>query len=104
MDPALAAERLAECAEMQDGITARRRRALVGTTARVLVDRPGVGRSHREAPEIDGIIRVPADLPAGTLTEMVITDAMGVDLEAMPVAAASGVGPGAGAAPVTGGR
>jgi ribosomal protein S12 methylthiotransferase len=104
VDPALAAERLAECAELQDGITARRRRALVGTTARVLVDRPGVGRSHREAPEIDGIIRVPAHLPAGTLTEMVITDAVGVDLEATPVAAAAGVGPGVGAAPVTGRR
>ena len=41
--PALVAERLAECGELQDAITARRRRALVGTTTRVLVDRPGVG-------------------------------------------------------------
>jgi ribosomal protein S12 methylthiotransferase len=92
VDPGLAAERLAECAELQDGITARRRRALVGTTARVLVDRPGVGRSHREAPEIDGVIRVPAEVPVGSLTEMVITAAVGVDLEAVPVSAGISVG------------
>jgi ribosomal protein S12 methylthiotransferase len=92
VDPGLAAERLAECAELQDGITARRRRALVGTTARVLVDRPGVGRSHREAPEIDGVIRVPAEVPVGSLTEMVITAAAGVDLEAVPLSAEMSAG------------
>jgi ribosomal protein S12 methylthiotransferase len=89
VDTGLAAERLAECTELQDEITARRRRALVGTTVQVLVDRPGVGRSHREAPEIDGIIRVPADAPVGSLTEMLITAAAGVDLEAVPDPAAA---------------
>jgi ribosomal protein S12 methylthiotransferase len=89
VDTGLAAERLAECTELQDEITARRRRALVGTTVQVLVDRPGVGRSHREAPEIDGIIRVPADAPVGSLTEMLVTAAAGVDLEAVPDPAAA---------------
>ena len=41
--------------------TSRRRRseALIGSTIEVLVDAAGVGRSHREAPEIDGIVEVP---------------------------------------------
>lgn len=84
VDPALAAERLDECSERQDRITARRRRALVGTAQRVLVDAPGRARSHREAPEIDGIVRVPAGLPAREWADVVVTAAVGPDLEAAP--------------------
>jgi hypothetical protein len=80
----------------------------------VLVDRPGVGRSHREAPEIDGVIRLapssipgvtgdgagtslpgdpagaslPCD-PAGRFVEVEITGAEGPDLEARPLPAAA---------------
>lgn len=78
---ALALERLAECTEAQDAITARRRRALVGRTLRVLVDEPGVGRSHLEAPEIDGVIRLPASVPAGSWVDVTITGAEGPDLD-----------------------
>jgi ribosomal protein S12 methylthiotransferase len=76
----LALERLRECSELQDRITAERRSALVGTTMHVLVDAPGVGRSHREAPEIDGIVHVPDDLATGILTDVVATGAAGPDL------------------------
>ena len=58
MPDGLVAERLAELTELQDAITARRRDALIGATVEVLVDAPGVGRSHREAPEIDGVVHV----------------------------------------------
>jgi len=80
--PGLAAERLAEVSELQDGITAARRDALVGSTVEVLVDRPGVGRSHREAPEIDGVIAVPHALAPGSFAKVTITGAAGPDLEA----------------------
>jgi ribosomal protein S12 methylthiotransferase len=86
--PALALERLRECAEIADRITARRRADLVGTSARVLVEAPGVARSVREAPEIDGIITVPADLAVGHFADVRITASTGPDLEALPVAAA----------------
>ncbi|NDE57837.1 MAG: 30S ribosomal protein S12 methylthiotransferase RimO, partial [Acidimicrobiia bacterium] len=49
----LVRERLAELSELQDSITARRRDDLIGREISVLIDEPGVGRSHREAPEID---------------------------------------------------
>ena len=75
-------ERLAELREMQDDITARRRDALIGQTLTVLVDEPGEARSHREAPEIDGVVEVPHDLPVGEFVEIVVTDAMGPDLVA----------------------
>jgi ribosomal protein S12 methylthiotransferase len=84
----LALERLRECSELQDRITAERRAAVVGETMAVLVDTTGVGRSHREAPEIDGIIHVPTDLEPGRIIEMQATDAAGPDLWAEPVGAA----------------
>ena len=58
----LMAERLRECAELQDAITAQRRDALIGDVVDVLVDAPGEGRTYREAPEIDGSWSVPDHL------------------------------------------
>ena len=81
----LAAERLRECSEVQDAVTAQRRRLLVGRRARLLVDAPGVARGHREAPEIDGVVRVPPALPAGSWIDVRITAAEGPDLEGEPV-------------------
>jgi ribosomal protein S12 methylthiotransferase len=76
-------QRLAELRELQDGITASRRDDLIGMTVRVLVDAPGVARSHREAPEIDGVIQVSDSLPVGELHDVVVVDALGPDLVAV---------------------
>ena len=84
IDGALVAERLRECTELQDGITAARRDQMPGATVEVLVDAPGEGRTYREAPEIDGIVNLPADLPVGSFAEVVITGADGPDLFAEP--------------------
>jgi hypothetical protein len=46
----------------------------------VLVDSPGVGRTHREAPEIDGVIHVPSDLAPGLVVDLIATGAAGPDL------------------------
>jgi ribosomal protein S12 methylthiotransferase len=81
----LVAERLAECAELQDRITAGRRSLLIGEEVEILVDEPGCGRSHREAPVIDGVVRVPRTLPVGGRCAVHVTGAAGPDLEAVPV-------------------
>jgi tRNA A37 methylthiotransferase MiaB len=81
--PALALERLRECAELQDGITAARRDLLVGQRRQVLVDAPGRGRTVHEAPEIDGIVHLPPDTTPGELLEVEITAALGPDLRAV---------------------
>jgi ribosomal protein S12 methylthiotransferase len=83
VEEGLVADRLAELRELQDGITARHRDALIGSVVEVLVDAPGVGRSHREAPEIDGIVTVPAALPVGELVKVRVEGAAGPDLEAV---------------------
>ncbi len=79
-------ERLAELRALQDDVTALRRDELVGEVVDVLVDAPGVARSHREAPEIDGIITVPSHLAVGTIHAVRITGAAGPDCEAEPLA------------------
>jgi ribosomal protein S12 methylthiotransferase len=76
----LVTERLAELTELQDAITASRRDALIGQTVDVLVDAVGVGRSHREAPEIDGVVHVRHDLRVGGFAEVSIVGALGPDL------------------------
>jgi ribosomal protein S12 methylthiotransferase len=82
---ALMDERLAELREQQDRITAAKRDDLVGSVVDVLVDAPGVARSHREAPEIDGIITVPEDLPVGEIAPVRLTGAEGPDLTGEPL-------------------
>jgi ribosomal protein S12 methylthiotransferase len=79
----LAMERLRECAELQDGITAAKRDAMVGERRQVLVDAPGRGRTVHEAPEIDGIVHLPDDTVPGELFEALVTAAVGPDLYAV---------------------
>ena len=76
----LALERLRECSELQDAITAERRAALVGERLEVLVDEPGVARSHREAPDIDGVVHVDRALGVGEFHKVTVTGAAGPDL------------------------
>ncbi len=84
-------ERLRECAEVQDPITAGARAALVGETVDVLidgVDEDGLfGRTYREAPEIDGVVRLVGDVFArpGARVSATVCGVEGPDLEAKVV-------------------
>ena len=82
VEASLVSERLAELSELQERITAARNDAMVGTTMRVLVDERGVARGTRHAPEIDGVVEVPAALAVGEFHEVRIVDALGPDLRA----------------------
>ncbi len=82
-------ERLGELRAIQDDITAARRDDLIGTTMNVLVDSAGVGRSHREAPEIDGVVHVGQNVSVGEFADVEIIDALGPDLVAAGVDVAS---------------
>ena len=82
VDASLMKERLRELGELQDAITSSLRQQLVGKEIDVLVDRPGIGRSHREAPEIDGIVHVPDNLAVGEFHRVTVEAAYGYDIEA----------------------
>ena len=88
VDDALIRERLRECSETQDPITASARVALLGTAVDVLIDETdddgyAIGRTHREAPEIDGVVRIEqrgARAQPGDRVSAVVRDVEGVDL------------------------
>jgi ribosomal protein S12 methylthiotransferase len=84
--------------KVQKEIAARRRRAQVGTTVRVLVDGPSpesalvlTGRLEGQAPDIDSVVILsecdPATLPPGTLIDARVTATSGYDLIATPLPA-----------------
>ncbi|MFY7818062.1 MAG: 30S ribosomal protein S12 methylthiotransferase RimO [Akkermansiaceae bacterium] len=54
----------------------------IGKKVKVLVEQPGIARTEWDAPEIDGSVHVPEDIPVGTFTEVTIKDWRGYDLVA----------------------
>lgn len=70
--------------ETQQAISHQRNQSLVGRVLPVLVEGYGdglsVGRSYRDAPEIDGMVVVEGELPPGEIVPVRITGAMAYDL------------------------
>ena len=82
IDRSLIIERLKELSCLQDEITSSKRDALIGERISVLVDSHGVGRTYREAPEIDGVVSVPDSCQVGEFTDLIVKESLGPDLEA----------------------
>ena len=56
----------------------------VGRTLKVLVEEPGVARGEADAPDIDGRVYVPRELPVGDFADVTITGYHEYDLLALP--------------------
>ena len=70
--------------ETQQAISLERNQAFVGQTLEVLIEGRGdglsLGRSYRDAPEIDGLVIIEEELPIGAMLPVRITGAMTYDL------------------------
>jgi len=68
----------------QQQISLRRNQRLVGKTMMTLIEGSNdgltVGRTYRDAPEVDGLVIIEGDIPAGRMTPVKITGAMEYDL------------------------
>jgi ribosomal protein S12 methylthiotransferase len=89
-------ERWERLMETQQAISLAKNQALIGNTLDVLIEGQGelleegkkkahagaisLGRSYRDAPEIDGLVIVENELPVGSLVPVYITGAMPYDL------------------------
>lgn len=77
-----------ELMALQQPISLARNQALVGKVLPVLVEGYGdgvsVGRTYRDAPEIDGMVFVPGELPLGEIVPIRIDGAMAYDLTGIP--------------------
>jgi ribosomal protein S12 methylthiotransferase len=75
--------------ERQQAISLQINQSHVGRTLDVLVEGRGdgisVGRSYRDAPEIDGMVLIEADVPVGEIVPVRVTGAMTYDLTAVPM-------------------
>jgi len=69
---------------LQRGIAASVSAASVGKSIRVLVDEPGVARGEADAPDIDGRVYVPRELPVGAFASVTINGHHDYDLIALP--------------------
>jgi len=65
---------------MQQKVSREVQRAFVGQTLRVLVEREGLARSHADAPEIDGTVKLEGRASVGEFARVEITDATEYDL------------------------
>ena len=95
VDDAIKQERYEQLMELQSGISLKKNQALVGRTLDMLVEGHGagededgaetgdvisLGRSYRDAPEIDGYVLVEGELPIGEIVPARITGATTYDL------------------------
>ncbi|GAC1648965.1 MAG: 30S ribosomal protein S12 methylthiotransferase RimO [Herpetosiphon sp.] len=81
--------RFNEASALQQGIARDRNRRWVGRTLRILVEGEGtaddgaplvVGRSFRDAPEIDGLVWATGEAPVGSFAEVIVDRATPYDL------------------------
>jgi ribosomal protein S12 methylthiotransferase len=82
-------ERWARLMELQQRISLERNQELVGSTLDVLIEGSGdgisLGRSYRDAPEIDGLVIIESADPIGEMVPVRITGAMAYDLTGIVV-------------------
>ena len=69
---------------LQKGIAAAISAKSIGRTVKVLVDEPGVARGEADAPDIDGRVYVPRELPIGGFANVTINGHHDYDLLALP--------------------
>jgi len=77
-------ERFEQLMELQQGISMQVNQSYVGKTLDVLVEGKDngitIGRSYRDAPEIDGMVLIEGDAKIGSIVPVRITGAMAYDL------------------------
>ena len=82
--PEVKQERYERLMALQQGISLEKNQAWVGRKLDVLIEGCGdglsLGRSFRDAPEIDGLVIIEEELPVGSLAPVRITGAMTYDL------------------------
>jgi len=82
-------ERYDRAMTLQQGISAEINAGLIGQRIEVLIEAVeegvSVGRSYRDAPEIDGLVIIPAELREGAFVEVEVTAADAYDLTAQPL-------------------
>ena len=82
-------ERYDRLMELQQNISLQINQSYVGKKLDVLIEGCdnglAIGRSYRDAPEIDGLVVIEADAPIGEIVPVRISGAMAYDLTGIPI-------------------
>jgi ribosomal protein S12 methylthiotransferase len=82
-------ERYDRLMTLQQAISLERNQSWMGRTLPVLIEGHGdgisLGRSYRDAPEIDGLVFVEGEIPTGEMLPVQITGALPYDLTGIPL-------------------
>lgn len=82
-------ERYERLMELQQQISLEINQSFIGKTMNVLIEGVengiSIGRSYRDAPEIDGLVLIEGELPRNTIVPVQINGAMAYDLTATPL-------------------
>jgi ribosomal protein S12 methylthiotransferase len=99
ISPQVKSQRLEQLMLTQQRISLEINRSLIGSTLPVLFEGQGeidgsaevlsLGRSYRDAPEIDGMVLVEGEIPQGEIRSVRITGAMPYDLSGIPASTGS---------------
>lgn len=86
--PEVKLERWERLMQLQQAISLEKNQAFIGRTLDVLIEgldqNISLGRTYRDAPEIDGLVIVEGNLPIGSMVPVQITGAMHYDLTGSP--------------------
>jgi len=89
VSPEVIAERYARAMRLQQEISLGRNQEQIGWQMAALIEGVGdglsVGRSYRDAPEVDGLLLIEEELPAGIFCQVEIIAAEEYDLVARPI-------------------
>ena len=89
VEEALKQARQEELLALQQQISLAKNQAQIGRVLPVLIEGTGegmsVGRTYRDAPEIDGLVMIPGELPPGEMVPIRIDGALTYDLTGTPV-------------------
>jgi ribosomal protein S12 methylthiotransferase len=85
--PEVKTDRMDAIMLLQQGLNLKKNQNLIGNTEKILIDMQSedgtsIGRSYRDAPEVDNFIRVDEKLNIGKFYDVEITDAFEYDLAA----------------------
>ena len=98
MPPEVKQERYERLMELQQSISLQINQSYVGRTLDVLTEGSDngltIGRSYRDAPEIDGLVLLEAGTKIGEIIPVQITGAMAYDLTGHPARPKDVLGPG----------
>ncbi len=87
--PEVKQDRWQQVMALQQSISLEKNQALVGSTLNILIEGAGdglsMGRTYRDAPEIDGLTILEGEYPIGEMIQVKITDALAYDLSGVPV-------------------